>query len=351
MQRTLIDRFRGVLLGAVVGNSLGAQTQGKSYQERRWQQSAWSTISDSPPPLLPAVLLMLYGARSLVDQGRWVAQDWSNLCQKVLGDRASDLTNAEIAIAELPIALFFHEENTKQQQQLQQAFAILKGNAIDGVWHKDSEFLAVQMIGGAIADLLKERFEPTIAIAQMLKQTETIDALWFDQLRQIQTFLENRISLDAVRRDLLKAPAATNQGNSIISALYSFLATPEEFRLSLLRGALVSDQPELTCTLVGALSGAYNGWSGIPAAWRVVTPSLPSIADSPNSDFFIENPLPPLLPHRKKPLTSEIVQLADLLLAAWSGVFAPGTIVVTDRQVPAIAAPSVIRSQPDSETV
>jgi ADP-ribosylglycohydrolase len=348
MQRTLVDRFRGVLLGAVVGNCLGTQFQGKSYQERRWQQQTWSSINDQHGSMHPVLSLMLGGANCLVHHGCWVTPDGHLWQQKGLGDRSASLTDVEIAIAVLPIMLFFHEENTKLQQQLQQAFAILKGSLIQDAWQKDSGWVPIQVIGEAIADMLREQFDPNTAIVQTLRQLQTVETPWFNQLRQIQTLLETKASLESVRMHFLKSSDAISQGSTITSALYSFLATPRDFYLSLLRAALLDEQPDLTCTLVGALSGGYNGWSGIPVGWRVGTKPLKSLSEQFDSDFFSENQLLPLLSHPKKPLTSEIVQLADYLLATWSGVFAPGKFTAVSHQVSAIAAPRVIRPQANS---
>ncbi|NER26144.1 MAG: ADP-ribosylglycohydrolase family protein, partial [Symploca sp. SIO1C4] len=102
---------------------------------------------------------------------------------------------------------------------------------------------------------------------------------------------------------------------SIALAFYCFLDTPEDFRLCVSRASLSKYQPQTTAAVCAALSGAYNSVVGIPADWCLGANSLG--------------------------IGRQRQQLADRLLAVWSGVYSIS--VPQPRQSLSVTAPRAIR--------
>ncbi|KAM3096848.1 ADP-ribosylglycohydrolase family protein [Phormidesmis sp. 146-12] len=205
----------------------------------------------------------------------------------------TDVT-AKMAIALLPVGLFFHEDPLRLWQNLERAIASVENPKIDP--------RGVFVVECAIAEILQERLDPLTLIPQLLVTLETLDkskSPLVEQLQQVQTLLTQPAGLDAALK------LGRSKG-AIALALYCFLSTPEDFRLSLLRAAR-SHQPAV-CALTAALSGAYNGLSGMMIEWRMAIDA------------------------------TETLSQAGRLLSHWSGVYNP-----MDSLTSAVAAPQVIR--------
>jgi ADP-ribosylglycohydrolase len=246
--------------------------------------------------------------------------NWHNhqLPQQFLGSTGTQFTGlSELAIATLPVMLFFHEEERKLQDKLQQVVATLNPQASQA---------GVLAVGYAIAQALKEKFTPfsllpqTIGYLQASQLDVTLPAAststlpLVEQLLQVQTLLEQGVGLERTLISLLPSEAAPTADLAIALAFYCCLSTPEDFQLAVLRAARTGYQLPITCALTGALSGAYNSTAGIPVDCRIS-----------------------LDPGR------EILPLAAQLLATWSGVYQPTNFSSNASQVPTVAAPRVIR--------
>ena len=345
MRYSLLSRFQGTLLAAAAGDALGAYgwlgqrltTKGSDALD----QGALSLTATNLADWHPGITIRHSGAsaysapwgsaatscaRVLVQAGRWNELEMAAIGVRFTADRMAtaapghprtgpSLVAAECVLATLPLALFSHDDISRQQQQLIQTVHLWR--CPPGT---EAGLLAV---GYASAQVLQERLDRLTLIRQTityLKQSTAnstaplLDLM--DTLEQVQRLLQQGAGLHtAIER--LRARATYLDSTAIALAFYCFLSTPNDLHLSLLRAARSGDIAPVVCALTGALSGAYNSLHSLPLAWRTGNPTalLWGLSDQ------------------------EMKQLAADLFAVWSGVYNPATAT----NILAIAAPGVIR--------
>jgi hypothetical protein len=314
MRYSLLSRFQGALLGSVVGENLvrvGCQnhpsggvslTSPKLEEAQTHQQlSVWSQLATC-------------GAESLIRCGRLKLEDWWLLWEKTPSSLClnSVPSMSESAVATLPIALFFHEDEVKLRQQLLTS---------QDLWQHQSEALeGVLAIAYAISLALTEQLDCATLIPRIQLYLGTSQSPLIRQLEQVQMLLEKRAGLETtltqLRREAqIRGETLGRAHTSIALALYCFLSTPEDFRLAVSRAALTCYQPQTTATLTGALAGAYNSIIGIPVSWRLTANRISS--------------------------GNQRLQLADRLLEVWAGFY---DVSASAQGKPlAVAAPRVIQ--------
>ncbi|MCL1474755.1 ADP-ribosylglycohydrolase family protein [Argonema antarcticum] len=335
MRYSLLSRFRGALLGAAIGEIWGA------YGES-WQQGV------KEPSGLPSSWgrLVVRGTEGLIRQGKLDLADWGepSLGKRPLTESGKAYEEASFSgyaspntdetytkydhksaagsgiVATVPVALFFHEDEVKLRQNLQQ---------VADVWQDDSVLKdGTLAIGYAIALALKERLDPATLIPEILIYLD-VETPLVHQLRQVQTLLEEGAGLEMTLETLMPRHSAPRPNVAIALAFYCFLSTLEDLRLSVVRAARCP-QPEITIALTGALSGAYNSIAGIPVGWRL---ALGKQKDE-------NSPLATLWGLHSE---TELLRLAARLLAAWSGVCDAEKFLIDTSLVSAVAAPKVIK--------
>ncbi|HLO50369.1 MAG TPA: ADP-ribosylglycohydrolase family protein [Kamptonema sp.] len=255
------------------------------------------------------------------------------------------LSPSEAAVATLPTAMFFHENKAQLREKLEQLAV---------VWHSpnyvEQDSIAGPLaVGYAIARALKEKLNP----ASLIPETVTylgVDTPLTALLLQVQILLDQGASLEAAVIQLCKNVVVQQkqhvlEGKSeakfvspssflpIAIAFYCFLNTPEDLRLAVVRAARTGIEPQLTCSLVGAISGAYNSKVSIPLEWRLAVEQ-----NSASSELAAGRA--PLL--WGKASYGEIVELAANLLAIWSGAYHSDSASEL-LSYPVVAAPYVIR--------
>ncbi|NJR39240.1 MAG: ADP-ribosylglycohydrolase family protein [Leptolyngbyaceae cyanobacterium CSU_1_4] len=115
-------------------------------------------------------------------------------------------------------------------------------------------------------------------------------------------------------------PTSCGSLEAIALTLQQQSAPRLDFRRTLLQAAKLP-HPPVHCAIVGALAGAAHGITGIPASWRQ------RLNRAGYASFW------------GLVSEAELLQIADDLLAAWSGVYHP-----TQRLGnPVVAAPRIIR--------
>lgn len=216
-----------------------------------------------------------------------------------------------VAIATLPLALYFHDDLPRQQHLLQQVSTDLGLDAVSQTW----------LLGFAyvIAQAVKGQLEPDRLIPQTLAylRLHTPDPA---SLETVSTTLTAIATAQADAHSFTKRlPTALEPVPAIAIALTCFLQTPTDFRLALARAtrwSLAQPQCQDAATLpslTGALVGADATVAGLPPSTLLAVP------------------LEPLVP--------ALIALADELLASWSGVYTGGAIA---QPLP-VAAPWVMR--------
>ncbi len=360
MRYSLLSQFQGVLVGAAIGELLGISWAAQVTQAdqldltapqlplncpEQWQRLLSSTLtgeklSASEPRWGHLVVL---GTQSLVQRGELNLADWQQFRQRHAQGTADleTLEASKMAIASLPIALFFHEDETKLYQNLERV----------GQWaaSEPSSILASFIISLAIAQALQNQFHPQRSIPQMIAAITRLEtrlgrpiaeadhmAILMQQLAQVQTLLEQQASLERARSQLCQPLQATptphelKQIQPIMAALYCCLATPSDWRLAVLRSLQMKTAPALVATLTGAVSGAANSLAGIPVEWRLILDQTNGISTLKSLWQVVE-------------FEAEVIELASGLLATWSGTYDTQKFPVKRYHVPAIAAPRVIR--------
>lgn len=229
MHHSLIDRFRGALLGAAMGEILGANCQ----QPQAWREvERWGCC----PPVEPSA----WGKLAIVQAQALIGEKHRPLIPLI-----SQAEDESVMIALLPIALFYHEDLTLLKFHLEAALGCAPAQVLD----------RCLQIGAAIALTLQEKSAPI-----------------------------------------------------------------PDFRLTLLQAAKMP-HPQVHCAIAGALAGAAHSLTGIPPSWRQ------RFNQAGYASFW------------RLTSEAELLQTADDLLAAWSGVYHP-----TQRLGnPVVAAPRMIR--------
>lgn len=312
MRYSLLSQFRGALLGSLVGEILGSN---KGRMPSRLLLRA-SPAQDNQPLVAPFATqlnwsqIATYGIESLIHCGRLDLEDWQLRSSKVesLSLLKNTASSSEAALATLPIALFFHDDQGKLRQQLQQAAAH---------WQQTDENEGVLAVGYAIALALTEKLNYNL-IPQILNYLGNAQTQLGQQLQQVQNLIDKGATLNTAVHQLrleAKLQGGTDTVSAIALAFYCFLSTPEDFRLSLSRASRIAYQPQLTSALTGALAGAYNSNIGIPIGWRLEANQIN--------------------------ISTQRLKLSEQLFAVWSGAY--GVSVIEPLPWAAIAAPRVIR--------
>jgi hypothetical protein len=228
MSYSLINHFRGAIVGAAIGEILGANCQ----QPQSWQEVEHWGLRIPSVPSVWGEMAMEQSLSLIHGKNRALAL-------------SPDVEAEQAMIALLPIALFYHEDLSRLNAHLEKALKEYPAPLLDR---------CIQF-GETIALTLQEKTRP---------------------------------------------------------------APFQDFRLTLLQVA--KEQPEHGA-IVGAQAGAAYGLTGIPPSWRH---RLNRVG---YASFW------------KLRSETELLQIADDLLAAWAGVYHP-----TQRQNnPVVAAPRVIR--------
>ncbi|MEA5514420.1 ADP-ribosylglycohydrolase family protein [Nodularia sp. UHCC 0506] len=288
MRYPLINRYQGALLGALLGEVLA--------KDANQQYDYYSDVSS----------VAVLGAESLIELGKLDINNWLQRYQsKSLHLDITDSVLQKAMIATLPVALFFHESMANLRQNLLYMLQIWEYDPIvrDGT-------LAV---GYAIAQCFREKLHPQTLISEIITFIGETSTLLPQKLLKLNNLLDKRAGLASVQAEFSREEEPSNV---IAIAFYCFLNTLEDLRLAVLlathkdntdhtwRTETKSLNFQTITTITGALSGAYNSTTGIPVQWRVLL-CHNNLATGELTTF------------------SQVLELADALVAVWSGVYDP----------------------------
>ncbi|MBE9006761.1 ADP-ribosylglycohydrolase family protein [Fortiea sp. LEGE XX443] len=312
MRYSLFSRFRGTLLGALLGANLA-----KSGEE---EPQGFSDIGK----------LMLLGTESLISLGKLDLDDWKQRQQQALTDlNISNSVSLKVILATLPVALFFHDNLLKLRHNLLCTYQIWGDDPVvrDGI-------LAV---GYTVAQCLTEKLNSQTLIPQIIAFVGDTPTSLPKKLLQVNDLLAKHAGLETAEAELSTEDKISS---AIAIAFYYFLSTLEDFRLTVLRSTHHPTRllPSQTISAIaGALSGAYNSTAGIPVQWRLLYSSTDA-----STRILVDFP--------------QMLELTDALLVVWSGAydlslhskhFPQEGCIMLDKQnaVSVFAAPRVIRSR------
>ena len=300
MHYPLINRYKATLLGALLGEVLA--------KDAEQQYHICSDISS----------IGVIGTKSLIELGKldinnWLERHQKKYLKKSLHLDTTDGVLPKAIIATLPVALFFHENTTKLRQNLLDVWQI---------WNYDPIIRDTTLaVGYAIAKSFTETLVPQTLIPEIITFIGDTNTLIPQKLLQVNDLLAQGLGLETAQTVF----SPEDQPKSAVAlAFYCFLSTLEDFSLAVLRAT------QLNCPtssiITGALSGAYNSTVGIPIKWQVLL-RLDNLARWESTSLF------------------QMLELADALVAVWSGVYDP-TLHCQEDQQPQLcvfASPRVIQ--------
>ncbi|MEM6754808.1 MAG: ADP-ribosylglycohydrolase family protein [Cyanobacteria bacterium P01_C01_bin.38] len=297
MRYSLTSRIRGTLIGSLLGQSL-------------------ATTADEPFYCTAAVR----GIEVLIATGGFDLQEW-NKFQSSTGNSElpADLMLLNSISAALPIALFFHENHLKLRENL---LVTLKSyNPL----FRD----AVLTVCYLVAQSLNEKINPNTLVSEITSFVGETTTGLPTKLQQVNNLIADNLGYSELQNCLDKE---NNISNIISSAFYSFVNTKEDFRLTCLQAIKNQRNSKVCGAIAGAISGSYNSMAGIPITWHLGLDEA-KLAQWGLTSF------------------SQMVKLADALVAVWSGAYhvLPQSIEVKeiDRDLisplEAVAAPYIIR--------
>ncbi|MDF5726984.1 MAG: ADP-ribosylglycohydrolase family protein [Rhizonema sp. PD38] len=298
MRYSLSSRFKGTIIGTLLGEIVLNQNR------------------NMPNLKLSHVQKITEGVESLIELGGFDFDDWlKRQQQECLNSNASDGLLLEAILNAIPVILFFHDNTTKLRQNLQQVVGILPNNLVvqDGIL----------TIGYVIAKSLTEKLTPHTLIPETVAFLGETRSNLPQQLLKVHNLLSQGAGLEKVQAEFSKEEELSH---IIPIAFYCFLSTLEDFRLSLLRSHQIESRSLTISMITGALSGAYNSAGGIPVTWQILL-SQTELLDSRVNKFSL------------------LLNLADILLAVWSGVYNSDVHLKEVIGENAVAAPYVIRSR------
>lgn len=298
MRYSLASHFRGTFVGICLGETIPLDNRVKRTQEVSYCQ------------------LTTLGAMSLIERGKLDLNHWQTLPQE-------DFTNSyRVLLATLPVALFFHDNCIKLRQSL---LDLLQVWQVKAIWRDITLAFAY-----AIAQSVTEKLHPSTASDQIVSFIGETSTVLPQKLLKLNYLLDQKAGLARVKTELGEIESASSM---IAMTFYCCLSTLEDFSLTIRR----SHQTSLSSIpiLVAALSGAYNSTLGIPVSWQSQL-SSPRLPQWQLSEFL------------------QMLKLADVLLAHWSGLYElnshrtnifPGGVAIDENLISlqAIAAPDIIR--------
>lgn len=306
MRHSLASHFRGTFAGICLGETIAVNSEEKEINE------------------LSSCQFTILAAMNLIEQGRFDLNHWQKLPQQHFSHLGMSFTNSyRLILATLPIALFFHDNCIKLRHNLLELLQIWQ---VEGVWRDITLAFAY-----AIAQSMTEKLHPSTLNLQIVSFLGETSSLLPQKLLKLNYLLEQRAGLARVKTELGKIEEPSSM---IAMAFYCCLSTLEDFPLAVLRSLQTTNLQSIP-TLVAALSGAYNSTVGIPANWQAQLSS-------------------PRLPQWQISKFLQMLKLADVLLAHWSGLYElnsdrtdifGGGLAIDKNLVgtSAIAAPNVIR--------
>lgn len=295
---TLVDRFRGALVGTAVGDALGAPVEGQSHIPAAYLES----LHDATDLTYTDDTAMTIGvARSLVEHGQFEGQHMAEtlaevynrepwrgygagpphvfrrLAQGIPWDRAArDLFDGQgsfgnggaMRVAPVALHAFPSLQRTAELARLTASVTHTHALGLDGA--------AVQAVAVSAALQTMGPIHASELLSTLLDHVET--TVFESKLRFIELNKGER-SLDELA-DVLGTGIAAHA--SVPTAVASFLAHPDSFANAVRAAISLGGDTDTIGAMTGAIAGAAHGYTAIPDPWASMegVDELISLADS-----------------------------------------------------------------------
>jgi|GEM_PF-4631110 len=228
---------------------------------------------------------------------------WENLQFK-----SAELASiSEMALAILPIILYYHDNLSKLESLIYQTaqFWQIPLSKIDGIlWWS-----------AAISLILREKLAPENLWKQISITSKIFKNSFQHNLDGLQSLCDRGLSITEVteKLSLIAAPECL----PFLISLYCFYQTPENSVLTIKQASIVKNRVPRILALTGFLSGAYNTRMGLPINWEKF---------SQNGDNY-----------------QKAYQLGSKVFALWSGINVSGKNIDMSA---IIATPRTLQNRP-----
>ncbi len=270
MRYSLTSRVRGTLVGSLIGQSLAA--------------------AKVEEPLI-GHKVAVKGIESLIARGRFDLEEWNQFQSSIWDlELPYNLILANIILANLPLALFFHENQIK-----------LRENLLLNIKSNNHPILrdGILTLSYLIAQSLNEKINPNTLVSEIISFIGETTSDLPKKLEIVNNIIAENAGYCKLQNFLGKE---NNISNTIIEAFYCFASTREDFRLTCLRAIQNKHNSQACGAMAGAISGAYNSMGGIPITWHLELDEA-KLAQWGLTNFY------------------QMVKLADALVAVWSGAY------------------------------
>ena len=273
-------KFLGCLLGAAVGDALGANFEGLPRIETGWievegllrytddtemtigvaeslianrgfngEHMAWTFIKNYDPsrgygPGPPRVF-------------RWIRSgvSWREAARRLYGGMGSFGNGAAMRIA--PVALLYYDDDEKLRET---------ATAVSEITHTHPLGIEGAVLQAySIAQALKtepNKLEPTEFVEKLQQFTES--PVYLEKLKTMKRLLASEAPRIQVIRELGHSVEAFN---SVPTAIYSFLKNHKNFAEAILYAISLGGDTDTIASMTGANAGAHKGVEAIPETW------------------------------------------------------------------------------------
>lgn len=219
MSQSLLNSFQGILLGPIIAKQIIGQKQ----TEFNWEITNEKIIIN----LIENETIYLENCLTIISKDQ-------------------EINSGELILKILPLILFFHETEYLLSEQLA---------TISKHINLTEKVIQEVVLFRQIINLILDKQEKLLQNICNLSQS----------LEKVQNFLNNQIPLTEIKRQFRQKKVLDS--NYLLLSLYCFARTPENFKLSILQASQFNHPVILGIT--AAISGAYNGYSGINIPWRL----------------------------------------------------------------------------------
>ncbi len=281
MEYSMLSRFQGGIIGSRIPFILAKEEL--ESRQFPWDQICIQTIQEL-----------------ISDNSNFPTGD--NLVQKPTQKQGKLLkwknqgTISEIALATLPIAIFYHDNLELLRKNLENKAAIWCDSSLN--------FDELLIWGLAISLAMTEKIDGNKLISYLINIVKFINLVNLEENTLIQQLeiLQNLNKNNTPYHQVISR-FSRNQNHSqtpMALALYNFTRNPDDFQLCVKTAIMGGYKPKLTAALTGAISGVYNSFNSLNIPWHLANQTQPILLDAS--------------------------QLAKKLFWHWAGIYQPDKI-------------------------